>query len=350
MPTPLYPLLTQPKTVEPIWGGSRMAAWLGLPEPRPQRLGEIWLVYDSNPVRNGALAGRTLAELAREYGAALVGERTMARYGADMPLLAKFIDADDRLSIQVHPDDAYAHSREAHTGFHGKTEAWYILDATPQANVVYGLRRPSDRAEFAAAVQAEALEGLMHALPVEAGDVVFVPAGTLHAINAGIMLFEIQQKSDLTYRVYDYGRRDAKTGQPRELHLEKALEVSAFGPAGRGVVPPLRLGAGRDLLIACPYFALERLTLGGDRGARTDPGSFAILTVIAGAGTLTWGDGAIDLALGDAVVLPAALGDYTLGGAATLLHTYVPDLVALQEEAAGAGHPPEQITACVHIQ
>lgn len=349
MPTPLYPLLTQPKHVEPIWGGSRMAAWLDLPEPHPQRLGEIWLVYDSNPVRNGPLAGRTLAELAREYGADLIGERTLTRYGADMPLLAKFIDADDRLSIQVHPDDAYAHSREAHTGFHGKTEAWYILDAAPQANVVYGLRRPSDRAEFAAAVQAEALEGLMHALPVAAGDVVFVPAGTLHAINAGIMLFEIQQKSDLTYRVYDYGRRDAKTGQLRELHLEKALEVSDFGPAGRGVVAPLRLGAGRDLLVACPYFALERLTLEGRLDQRADPGSFAICTVIAGAGTLIWDAGAIGLALGDAVVLPASLGNYTLSGAATLLHAYVPDLTNLQEEAARAGHTPEQIKSCIHL-
>lgn len=344
---PLYPLRSARKLVEPIWGGATLAAWLDLPEPRPTRLGETWQVFDTNPVTNGPLAGRTLAELARSYGAELVGTRTVARYGADLPLLAKFLDANDRLSIQVHPDDAYAHSVEAHTGYHGKTEAWYILAAEPGATVTYGLNRLSDRDKFAAAVAAGTVETLLHQLPVQAGDTVFVPAGTLHAINAGIVLFEIQQKSDLTYRVYDYNRRDAATGRLRELHLDKALDVSTFAPAPRGVLAPLPLAAGRDLLVACAEFALERRQIAGATHHTTDAGSFAILTLIDGAGRLTWNAGGLDLRRGDSVLLPATLGDWALEGALTLLHTYVPDVPALADEARQAGHAPERVAATI---
>ncbi len=346
----LSPILTERKIVEPIWGGTRLAAWLELPEPRPQRLGETWQVYDANTITFGPGAGGTLAELVRKQGEAIVGSRTMARYGADFPLLAKFLDANDRLSIQVHPDDEYAHTREAHTGFHGKTEAWYILHAEPGATVTYGLNRQSSRDEFAAAVQAGSVEELMGQLPVAAGDVVFVPAGTLHAINAGIVLFEIQQKSDLTYRVYDYGRLDAKTGKPRELHLERSLDVSQFAPAPHGKVTPLALAPGRDLLIACPYFALERLSLDGAFASATDPGSFEIVTPIDGAAELSWDGGSLALARGVSAVLPAALGRWSLapaGGRATALRVYVPDLAALAAEARAAGHSEARVAEVV---
>lgn len=328
----LYPILTKRRLVQPIWGGQRLAAWLELPEPRPTQLGETWQVFDTNEILNGPLAGKTLAQATREYGVQLVGTRTMDRYGADFPLLAKFIDANDRLSIQVHPDDEYAHTHEAATGFHGKTEAWYILDATPGADIIYGLSQTCSREEFAAAVAAENLEPLLHRLPVAAGDVVFVPARTLHAINAGIMLFEIQQKSDLTYRVYDYGRRDAKTGQPRELHLDKALDVIDFTPAPRTKTAPLPLDPeNRVLLVACPYFALERWTIIDQRKLATDPGSFEIVTVIEGAAALNTSNNAALLQRGDSVVLPAMLGDYTIRNthseaALQILRVYVPDL------------------------
>jgi mannose-6-phosphate isomerase len=347
----LSPIRTERRIVEPIWGGTRLAAWLDLPEPRPARLGETWQVYDANRITEGPGAGGTLAELAQVLGAALVGTRTVARYGADVPLLAKFLDAADRLSIQVHPDDAYAHSVEAHTGFHGKTEAWYILHAEAGATVTYGLNRPSDRAEFEAAVRDGSLEGLMGSLPVQVGDVIFVPAGTLHAINAGIVLFEIQQKSELTYRVYDYGRLDAKTGQPRELHLERALDVSRFAPEPGGKIVPLALSPDRDLLIACPFFALERLTLRDDLHAATDPGSFEILTLIAGAGTLHARAGEpMPLRRGDSVVLPAALGAWSLTPAEetlSALRVYVPNLATLVAEAREAGHGEERVAAVV---
>lgn len=345
----LYPLLTAPRRAHPIWGGTMLAEWLDMPAPRPERLGEVWLVYDANPVINGPLAGTLLGKLTTEYGGMLVGARTLDRYGADFPLLAKFIDAADRLSIQVHPDDAYAHSREAFTKFHGKTEAWHILHATAGADVIYGLARSSNREELGAAIAAEALEPLMNRLPVTTGDTVFVPAGTLHAINAGIMLFEIQQKSDLTYRVYDYGRRDAVTGQQRELHVAKALDVTDYRQATRGVLAPLPLAADRELLVACEYFALECWSPRALVEMKLDGGTFEILTLVEGTATLGWHGGALDLRRGDAVVIPAAQGAYTLNPAAgtRLLRVYVPDLAQLRLELRRAGASAAQIALSV---
>lgn len=360
MTTPFYPLLTERRLVEPLWGGARLAAWLDLPEPRPHNLGETWQVYDSNPILNGTLKGYTLAEAARTYAAALVGTRTMARYGADLPLLAKFIDANDRLSVQVHPDDTYAHAYEATTGFHGKTEAWYILDTAPHADVTYGLTRTVSREQFAAAIESgnqgrpAELEALMHRIAVQPGDVVFVPAGTLHAINAGIVLFEIQQKSDLTYRVYDYGRRDPRTGKQRELHLNKALDVSILAPADRSTVPPLHLASDgtRTLLTACTYFALERWSFDAPLNLTTSPETFEILTLLDGEAALHWPSDpqGIVLRRGDSVTLPAALGAYTLepSGAVTLLRVTVPDLAGeLVPQLRTLGYSDAQIAATV---
>jgi mannose-6-phosphate isomerase len=320
----LPPLLLERKLDSRIWGGETLGAWLGLAEP-PAQLAESWQVYEHNRITAGLFAGRTLAEVTREFGAALVGVRSFERYGADFPLLAKFIDAADDLSVQVHPDDAYAHSVEAASGFHGKTEAWYILRAAPGANLIHGLAAPSDRQRFAAAVADGTLMRLLRRVPVAPGDAVFVPAGTVHAISGGIMLFEIQQKSDLTYRVYDYDRRDAQ-GNLRELHLEHALDVLDYGAAPPAKVVPQALDDMRTLLVACPYFAMERWELRAPCGRATSPDSFEILTAIDGGARLDWGDGSLDLRRGESVVLPAALGTYQLRPQpqATLLACYVP--------------------------
>ncbi|WP_322821551.1 type I phosphomannose isomerase catalytic subunit [Chloroflexus sp.] len=326
----LYPILCEPRLVEPLWGGQRLAPWLDLPYPHPERLGEIWLVFDSNRVSNGPLAGTTIADLARAYGIALVGSRPFARYGADLPLLAKFIDAADRLSVQVHPDDEYAHTFEAHTGFHGKTEAWYILAAEPGATVTLGTSTVLERETLAQAIADGTVETLLAQRPVQSGDLIFVPAGTIHAINAGIMLFEIQQKSDLTYRLYDYNRRDARTGQLRPLHIEQALAVSRLEPARTAQLQPLPLDERRELLVACSSFALERWHVQGQLAATTDPASLEILTVIAGTAQLAWQQLTLDLPRGTAVLLPATLGAYRLlADDATLLRSYIPDIPAL---------------------
>ncbi len=319
----LYPLLLERHLDNRVWGGQKLAFFLDLPPPHPERIAESWQVFDANRVLNGALAGAALAQVARDYGEGLVGTLSPPRYGSDFPLLAKFIDAQKDLSIQVHPDDAYAHRVEAHTGYHGKNEAWYILDAEPGADLCYHLARPVSRDEFAEAVRTDALLPLLNRRPVRAGDVVFVPAGTLHTINAGIMLFEIQQKSDLTYRVYDYGR-------PRPLHLEKALDVIAFDrPPPTPVRPlPLTRDGARTLLMACRYFAMERWQLASTLRTTTRPSSLEILTLIAGRGNLSWEQGDIALQTGESVVLPAALGGYAItpDDQLTMLRCYVPDL------------------------
>ena len=319
----LPPLILERRLDSRIWGGDRLGRWLGLADP-PPRLAESWQVYEHNRIVGGPYAGQTLAQVVAHHGPALVGSRSFERYGADFPLLAKFIDAADKLSVQVHPDDEYAHRVEAASGFHGKTEARYILQADPGAEVIHGLVAPSSRDAFAAAVADGTLLTLLRRVPVAAGDTIFVPAGTVHAINAGIMLFEIQQKSDLTYRVYDYDRRDDQ-GRPRALHLDRALDVINYGVAPPAKVAPRPLGDGRDLLVECPYFAMERWTFQAPQDAATTPGSFEILTVIDGAVALHGAADVLRLVRGESVVLPASLGAYRLqpDPAVTLLRCYV---------------------------
>jgi mannose-6-phosphate isomerase len=322
--TILPPLVLKRKLDSRIWGGDTLGPWLGL-AGAPAQLAESWQVYDRNQIAGGPFDGRTLAQVTSQHGAALVGTRSFERYGADFPLLAKFIDAADDLSVQVHPDDEYAHSVEAATGFHGKTEAWHILRAAPGASLIHGLAAPSSREAFAAAVAGGTLLQLLRHVPAAPGDTIFVPAGTVHAISGGIMLFEIQQKSDLTYRVYDYDRRDAQ-GQPRELHLDRALDVIDYGEPPPAAAEPRQLGGGRALLVECPYFAMERWELSESIARATAPESFEILTAIDGAAQLSWGGGEQQLRRGESVVLPAALGAYRLQprAMATLLVCYVP--------------------------
>jgi mannose-6-phosphate isomerase len=322
--TNLPPLTLERKLDSRIWGGETLGAWLGLEHP-PAQLAESWQVYEHNQIVGGPFAGRTLADVTAEYGQALVGARSVGRYGADFPLLAKFIDAADDLSVQVHPDDSYAHSVEAATGFHGKTEAWHILRAAPGANLIHGLAVPSSRAEFAAAVADGELMRLLRRVPAAPGDTIFVPAGTVHAISGGIMLFEIQQKSDLTYRVYDYDRRDAQ-GRLRELHLDRALDVINYGEQPPARIEPRTLGDGRTLLVECLYFAMERWEQDTPLDRATTPDSFEILTAIDGAARLAWGGGEVGLARGESLVLPASLGTYQLrpAPAISLLACYVP--------------------------
>jgi mannose-6-phosphate isomerase len=325
-----YPLLVERKFVYRMWGGRRIAEWLRLPEPHPNNVGETWEVYDTNPIRNGAMAGQPLSQAAERYGACLVGTRVVQRYGNDFPLLLKFIDANEKLSIQVHPDDSYAHANEAATGFHGKTESWYILDAKPGAEVIHGLKDTMDSASFTAAVQAETLDDQVRYVPVQAGDVVVTPPGTLHAINEGLLLFEIQQKSDLTYRVYDYGRRDPATGKQRELHLDKAMSVLRLDRTPPALSSPVALESDEErvLLMACRHFALEHWWLSQPCRLVTRRESMDIFTVVGGAVVMAWEGGSLALGMGDSIIVPAMLGDYTLSPVeqpTRLLRAYIPD-------------------------
>ncbi len=329
-----YPLLLEPRLHRRLWGGRRLAGWLGdlgaLPASGPEHepIGEAWLVGADNVVTNGPSRGETLGELAARQGAALVGEGPLARYGAVVPLLAKLIDAEQDLSVQVHPDDAYALREHAGSGHLGKSEAWYVLEAAPGAGVLRGFLEPQTPAAVRAAALGGTLPDLMRRLPAGPGTVVVNPAGTVHAIGGGCLIFEIQQASDLTYRLYDYGRVGAD-GVPRELHLDRALAVADLGGDG-GTAGPARLASGWTRLVDLPQFTLDARELwpGVPVAGATTARSFQVVFVAAGGADLDAGGERVTLRAGAAAVLPAALGAYTLTGEGTVL---------LSEARAGGG-------------
>ena len=286
-------------------------------------LGEAWSIYSENRILNGPLQGRTLAEVTAELGAKFIGSAPLKRYGDTFPLLAKFIDAADKLSIQVHPDDAYAHEHEADTGFHGKSEAWLILEAAPDAHIIWGFKDALTPDEVKEAAREERLEPHLNFVPVKAGDVIYNPAGTVHAIGAGIFLFEIQQASDLTYRLYDYGRKDS-SGKTRELHLDKALEVADLIPGEHAHVTPKPLENGKTELLSTEFFAFERWEVSGELQASTKPTSADLISVLSGEVSIRAGDTEVTLKQGGSCVLPAALGAYSVSGEGVLLCCYVP--------------------------
>ncbi|NLG09458.1 MAG: mannose-6-phosphate isomerase [Deinococcales bacterium] len=327
----LYPLRPEPRLHRRVWGGDRLPALhRGDPPrlgPEGEPVGESWLAGDDNVVLNGAHAGRTLAELARALGAALVGGAAVARYGARLPLLAKLLDAAADLSVQVHPDDAYALSEEAASGHLGKAEAWYVLAAEPGASVLWGFARDVSREEVACAAADGTLPALMNRVPVAPGTVVVNPAGTVHAVGAGVRLYEIQQASDLTYRLYDHGRRGAD-GRPRTLHLERGLAVADLRGAAWAPPEPRVLGGGWQRLVARPEFVLDRAELAGAAVAgRPDPASLQLVTLTRGRARLApaepeaaWEP--LALAAGDTVLLPAGLaGGYLLEGSGEALRS-----------------------------
>ncbi len=262
----------------------------------------------------------------------------------DFPLLVKFIFPNDKLSIQVHPDDVYARKHERAAGGRGKTEMWHAVSADSGAAVLIGLKPGTDKAKFTAALSDGTAEALFVSHPVHARDSFFLPAGTPHTIGPGMVLCEVQQYSDLTYRVYDYDRRDA-SGKLRELHVEKALAVMNFGPHTGGMTQHLALpspspGFARALLAACKYFSAERWDVTLPAAWQTDSAHFDLLAVLSGRGTLDGPGFRGNLLPGQCWFLPASLGAYHLipDGPLSLLRAYLPDLAALRDELHLARH------------
>lgn len=326
------PLRLEPALVERPWGGRRLVDLPRAAPPPDGPVGEAWLAGPDTravPANDGRAdpadpAGptATLGGLAATLGEAFVGSAPFARYGARMPLLVKLLDAVETLSVQVHPDDAYALSAERASGHLGKTEAWLIIDAAAHASVAWGWRRAVSRDEVRDAVAAGALETLLRQLPVTPGDVVVNEAGVVHAVGPGIVLYELQQASDLTYRLYDFDRRDA-AGRARDLHVDKALDVARLTPAGPAA-PPLPLAPGRQRLATTDAFRMERWTLGREAAPlehawQVEPRSLELWTVLEGAATLAWEGGRCALERFESVALPARLGPARWRGDAVLV-------------------------------
>lgn len=321
-----YPLLLQPVLKEKVWGGSDIYPILGLEGQPDEKIGEAWVIYDGNQIENGPLSGRTLADLVREDPGALLGVELTNRGLTEFPLLAKYLDARESLSVQDHPDDDYARERE-HVPY-GKAEFWYILKAEPGSEIIHGVRRPISRDELQHELEdgnIEALEGVH----VEPGDVVLNMPGTIHALGGGIVLYELQQSSDVTYRLYDWGRE--KGPNARELHLDRGLDVATLTPMESHTITPIEELSGDvtvDVLCACRYFAAELLDF--KEGATLDRtlARFDAWTVLSGNLTFAAGGQSVAAHGGQSLIIPAAAGSYTVTASAKAraIRGYVPDL------------------------
>ena len=312
----LYPLKLSPVAKSAIWGGERLRRHWGKHAEFPT-IAETWELTvrqkENNIVQNGTYAGRTLAHVLADWGNAAIG----ADFSSDrFPLLVKFIDAADRLSVQVHPDDAFAATMENDLG---KTEMWYIVEAEDDAAILLGLTPDATAADFAAATAQGDPERLLRRVPVKQGDCFFIPAGMPHAIGKGILVAEIQQNCDLTYRVFDYNRRD-KDGNLRELHIEKALKVTR--PFTADEIDAIRFAKGRDdasVLAACPYFTVRRVAINKVANGCVFADSFHHLLFLSGDGTLEANGHRVPYTKGDSIFLPAALGNYHVHGTGEVL-------------------------------
>ncbi|TNJ62748.1 class I mannose-6-phosphate isomerase [Paenibacillus hemerocallicola] len=318
-----YPLKFKPEMKERVWGG-RALGQFGLELPDGP-IGEGWMIGDhpngTTKVVNGELAGMGLDEVREAYGETMFGTKGSSRETGRFPLLIKLLDCNDDLSVQVHPDNDYSGLPE---GELGKTEMWYVLDAKPGAKIIYGLKPGIDRGSFAQGIAENRIMECLQEVEVSAGDSFYIPAGTVHALCAGVLVAEIQQNSDTTYRLYDYDRLGLD-GKPRELHIEDSLNVTAYGGSGATRMKT-DVGAPNEWLplASSPYFIVEKGVTEGSWKLATSPDSFTIIVVCDGSGTLEWTDGSIGLERGNCFLLPADLGSYSLNGRLTVLRSYLP--------------------------
>ena len=323
----LYPFLMTPYYKYAIWGGRNLEK-LGKHLPKTD-VSESWevSVHPDGPSRigNGHWSGTSLKDIIETLPTDVMGEDIAARYHFEFPLLFKLIDASDALSVQVHPGDAYAKTREKEPN--GKHEAWYILGAAPGATVVYGLHPGAAKKDLERAIEENRISGCLNTVSVRPGDVIDVVPGVVHAIGRGILLAEIQQSCNLTYRIYDYHRTDAQNNR-RPLHIQKALDVIDYS-SRPAVEQGLVLHKGNDYtavqMVRNGYFAMDILDIHGTLNDRTDGSRFYIVFVAQGVVCISYDGGTRCVTAGETVLLPAALGNYSMTGACRLLKMYVPE-------------------------
>lgn len=309
----IEPIFLQGICKDYLWGGNRLREEFGKVSDA-DKIAESWELAchkdGSSILKSGADAGQNLQEYLDQHGTAFLG--TNCAGCETVPVLIKLIDAKQDLSIQVHPDDAYAMAAE---GEPGKTEMWYIVDCTPGAALYYGVKQKVSKEEFAQRIENQTLTEILNRVEVKPGELYFIPSGTLHAIGAGILLAEIQQNSNTTYRVYDYGRRGAD-GKLRPLHVEKALDVTNLCPAAPTPQYPVQTISGGTLrkLEICDYFASDLVHALGTVNFTVGAETFHHLLVLSGEAVLETASGTAKIRKGSSVLLPAELGKYTITG------------------------------------
>ena len=316
------PLLLRPSGKDYLWGGKRLNDEFAKGIPMSP-LAETWecSVHPDGPsyVVNKEFENKTLREVLEQHTEFLGTKHTNG-----FPLLIKFIDAKEDLSIQVHPDDEYAFKYE--NGERGKTEMWYVLDATKNATLIYGLKRDITKEELLKAITDNTLTKYLQYVPVKKGDVFFIKSGTIHAIGAGIQICEIQQNSNTTYRVYDFGRV-GKDGKPRELHIQKAIDVSNLSPIESDFKPcgPEEKNGDCDTvrLATCEYFTTYESTLNGTTTLHVDDESFGSILLIEGNATIENDGTTLEVNKGDSVFIDANSGDVKITGKCQWIYSRV---------------------------
>lgn len=322
--------------VERVWGREDLSFLYSSQPAESRRVGEVWLTGEQNRITNGPWAGRTLEEAARQHPQSLLGSSVAGSrpaHGPAFPLLVKFLFTTDKLSVQVHPSDAYAQEHERSPG---KTEMWHVLRAEPGARLAVGFRGDLaqgprwEKSELRKAVESGAIEAMLDWMEVREGDSFFVPAGTVHAIGPGLVLCEIQQNSDITYRFYDYNR-PGTDGRPRPLHIEQALDVLEWRTPG-GRTEPVEFASaspGCLCLAACPYFATEKLAL-DSLYHHQGRGEVEIWIALEGEARFETGAEMVACQRGEVVVLPAAMNSISVQPVSptVFLRTFPPDLDA----------------------
>ncbi|CAH2761163.1 class I mannose-6-phosphate isomerase [Erysipelothrix amsterdamensis] len=303
-----------------LWGGTRLKE-MYQKQTDLDIVAESWEVstHPDGPsyVVSGVDEGKTLTEYIKYYGTQILG--THAQDFDFFPILVKFIDAKKDLSIQVHPNDDYGLK---HEGEYGKTEMWYIVEAEPDSAIYYGTKNKISRDDFAQAIESNTVLDVLNRVPVKKGDVIFVEAGTIHAIGAGIVICEIQQNSNTTYRVYDYNRKDA-CGNLRQLHLKQALDVSNLDPLDTHFKPQGKLETfenyQKQVLVSCPYFKTTCMNLSGVLDYKVGPESFETWVVLEGSLDITHNNHTTKLKAGETLFLEANTNDLRMSGTATCL-------------------------------
>jgi mannose-6-phosphate isomerase len=344
------PLRIEPIFSPRIWGARSLAPLFPKKSNLSEPIGEAWLTGPDCRIASGPFEGKPLGAVWKQMPADWRGARLAAT--PEFPILVKFIFPKNKLSIQVHPDDAYASVHERAAGGRGKTEMWHAVSAEPGAKVLVGLKPDVSREKFLKSLQAHTLEALFEAHSVNAGDTFFVPAGMPHTIGPGMVICEVQQYSDLTYRVYDYGRTDAM-GNPRELHIEKALEVIDFESSHVPKVVAVALASeganSKSLLAACSYFASERWEFRATVQTESDAEQFELWIILAGSGYIHWHGSPLAYGPGQCWFVPANLGRYSLQPeqSSAVIRTYVPDIATLRRELRRSGASQTDVAQAV---
>lgn len=324
----LAPIKLKAPLKDYIWGGERLKTEFNK-KSELEKIAESWELSchkdGQSIVKAGGYEGKTLSEyiktVAAEERENVLGTRAEAF--EQFPILIKLIDAADNLSVQVHPNNEYAKRVE---GEYGKTEMWYVVDCDSQAQLLYGFTKEITKEEFSQRIADNTLLEVVNKVSVKKGDVFFIEAGTLHGIGKGIIIAEIQQNSNTTYRIYDYGRVSAD-GKPRELHVEKAKDVTVLAPPTRDVKPQGEIqkhqGYNKTLLAACEYFEVHKLEINESATLFSSEESFVSLLVLDGEFELDYGFASMGIIKGDSVFVPAGMGEFELIGEGEVILTEI---------------------------